>query len=96
MVEQIVWTIKAKNDLTEILQYWNNRNKSKSFSLKLNSLIFEQLNLLKEFPLIGRKTDIQNVFVKVIHNYLLYYEIIENTLYILTIQHQKQNQKKLK
>ena len=64
MVEQIVSTIKAKNDLTEILQYWNNRNKSKSFGIKLNSLIFEQLNLLKQFPLTGRKTDIKNVFVK--------------------------------
>lgn len=96
MVEQIVWTIKAKNDLTEILQYCNNRNKSKSFGIKLNSLIFEQLNLLKQFPLTGRKTDIKNVFVKVIHNYLLYYELIESTLYILTIQHQKQYQKKLK
>ncbi len=96
MVEQIVWTVKAKNDLTEILQYWNNRNKSKSFGIKLNSLIFEQLNLLKQFPLTGRKTDIKNVFVKVIHRYLLYYELIESTLYILTIQHQKQYQKKLK
>lgn len=55
MVEEIVWTIKAKNDLAEILQYWNNRNKSKKFSIKLTSLIFEQLNLLKEFTLIGRK-----------------------------------------
>ena len=91
MVEQIVWTVKAKNDLTEILQYWNNRNKSKSFSTKLTSLIFHQLNLLKEFPLIGRKTDIKNVSVKVINNYLLYYEIVKDTLYILTIQHPKQN-----
>jgi len=94
MVEQIVCTVKAKDDLAAILEYWNNRNKSKSFSIKLTSLIFEQLNLLKEFPLIGRKTDIKNVSVKVIHNYLLYYEIVENTLYILTIQHQKQDQKK--
>lgn len=94
MVEQIVWTIKAKNDLTEILQYWNNRNNSKKFSVKLTFLIFEQLNLLKEYPLIGRKTDVKNVFVKVIHNYLLYYEISQDTLYILTIQHQKQNQRK--
>lgn len=91
MVERVVWTIKAKNDLTEILQYWNNRNKSKSFSIKLNSLIFEQLNLLKEFPLIGIKTDVNSVFVKVIHNYLLYYEISQDTI---TVQHQKQNQRK--
>lgn len=94
MVEQIVWTFKAKDDLTSILEYWNNRNKSKSFSIKLKSLIFEQLNLLKGFPLIGRKTDIKNVSVKVIHNYLLYYKIVKDTLYILTIQHQKQDQKK--
>lgn len=36
MVEQIVWTIKAKNDLTEILQYWNNRNKLKKIQYQTN------------------------------------------------------------
>ncbi|WP_312824304.1 type II toxin-antitoxin system RelE/ParE family toxin [Epilithonimonas sp.] len=91
MAEKIVWTLKAKNELVEILQYWINRNKSNVFSLKLNSLIEAQLNLILEQPKIGRKTDIPNVYIKIIHKYLLYYEFVNGTLYILTIRHGSQN-----
>lgn len=91
MAEQIVWTKKAKRELIDILQYWVNRNKSNIFSLKLNSLIESQLNLILEQPKIGRKTDIKNVYIKVIHKYLLYYEFLDGTLYILTIRHGSQN-----
>lgn len=95
MAEKIIWPVKAKKELIEILQYWIERNKSNNFSLKLNSLIESQLNLIIEQPKIGRKTDIPNVYIKVIHKYLLYYEFINNTLYILTIRHGSQNPKTL-
>ena len=73
MVRTIIWTEKAQRELLEILKYWNHRNKSKSFSVRLNKLIEEQLNLISEFPKIGRTTDIPNVKLKVVHKYLLYY-----------------------
>jgi len=91
MAEKIIWTLKAKKELLEILQYWVNRNKSNNYSLKLNSLIEDQLNLIIEQPKIGRKTDIPNVYIKIIHKYLLYYEFVNDTLYILTIRHGSQN-----
>ena len=67
MAKQIVWSRKAQNELLEILEYWVNRNKSNTFSLKLNCLIDEQLKLILEFPKIKRKTDIDNVYIKVIY-----------------------------
>ncbi|WP_312421132.1 type II toxin-antitoxin system RelE/ParE family toxin [Epilithonimonas sp.] len=91
MAQKIVWTQKAKRELIDILQYWVDRNKSNTFSLKLNSLIESQLNLILEQPKIGRKTDIPNVYIKVIHKYLLYYEFVNDKLYILTIRHGSQN-----
>lgn len=91
MDKQIVWTSKAKKELREILEYWINRNKSKAFSKKLNKLINDQINLILEFPDIGRKTDIINVNIKVIHKYLLYYEITNETLHDLTIRHGSKN-----
>ena len=91
MAEKIVWTLKAKKEVVEILQYWINKNKSNAFSLKLNSLIEAQLNLILEQPKIGRKTDIPNVCIKIIHKYLLYYEFVNDILYILTIRHGSQN-----
>ena len=96
MVKQIIWTTKAKNELIDILEYWINKNKSSSFSIKLSKLIEEQLNLIAEFSNIGRKTDIQNVSVKVIHKYLLYYQIAEENIFVLTIRHGSKNPKTLK
>lgn len=60
MAEQIIWTKKAKYELTDILQYWIDRNKSNSFSIRLNLLIEEELNLISKFPEIGKPTDVTN------------------------------------
>ena len=96
MVKKIIWTKKAKRELIEILDYWNNRNKSNRFSIRLNQLVEEQINLISEFPNIARSTDIPNVHVKVIHKYLLFYEIVDDVLYILTFRHGSENPHTLK
>ncbi|WP_312390780.1 type II toxin-antitoxin system RelE/ParE family toxin [Chryseobacterium sp.] len=96
MAKRIIWSEKAKNELTDILKYWINRNKSKSFSIKLNNLIKEHLELISEFPETGRKTDIINVYVKIVQKYLLYYEVIDDCIYILTIRHGSKNPKTIK
>lgn len=96
MVKKIIWTQKAKKELIEILEYLNNRNKSTRFSVKLNKLVEEQINLISEFPNIARATDISNVNVKVIHKYLLYYEVVDDVLYILTFRHGSKNPDTLK
>ncbi|AZI22311.1 type II toxin-antitoxin system RelE/ParE family toxin [Chryseobacterium taklimakanense] len=96
MAKKIIWSRKAQVELIEILEYWINRNKSNTFSIKLNELVDEQLKLLTENPKIGRKTDIENVYIKVIHKYLLYYELVENELHVLTIRHGSKNPKTLK
>ena len=95
MAGEIIWSPKAKSELIEILEYWVNRNKSNVYSLKLNQLIQEQLIFILESPKIGRKTDIKNVYVKIIIDYLLYYEIEKGNLHVLTIRHGKKNPKTL-
>jgi toxin YoeB len=95
MAGEIIWSPKAKSELIEILEYWVNRNKSNIYSLKINQLIQEQLIFILEFPKIGRKTDIKNVYVKIIRDYLLYYEIEKGNLHVLTIRHGKKNPKTL-
>jgi toxin YoeB len=96
MVKTIIWTLKAKNELVDILEYWIFRNKSNTFSVKLNELIQVQMKLVAEFPGIGRTTDIPGVFVKIIQNYFLYYEIAGDNLYILAIRHTSKNPKTLR
>lgn len=96
MAGEIIWSPKAKSELIEILEYWVNRNKSNIYSLKLNQLIQEQLHFILEFPKICRKTDIENVYVKIIGNYLLFYELEKGNLHVLTIRHGKRNPENLK
>ena len=93
MVEKVIWSSQAKNELFDILDYWKNRNKSVGYSQKLYQLIQNQIDLIKLFPNIGRKTSFENVRVKVIKDYMLFYEIREVNLYILTIKSSKQNPK---
>lgn len=96
MAKKIIWTNKAKRELIDILKYWVERNQSKTFSIKLNNLITEQLQLIAEFPESGKRTDIPNVSLKIIHKYLLYYEMTDEKIYILTIRHGSKNPKTLK
>lgn len=96
MVKKVIWSKKAKVELAAILEYWADRNKSDTYSVKLYALLQEQLYLISEFPEIGRRADIQNVYVKVIKDYLIYYEIVNDDLFILTIRDSRRNPKTLK
>ncbi len=96
MAEKIIWTTQAKNELFDILDYWKNRNQSILYSQKLFQLIQNQINLIILFPEIGRKTNFENVRIKNIKDYLLFYEIKNSKLYILTIKSSKQNPNKFR
>ena len=96
MAEKIIWTTQAKNELFDILDYWKNRNQSILYSQKLFQLIQNQINLIILFPEIGRKTNFENVRIKNIKDYLLFYEIKNSKLYILTIKSSKQKPNKFR
>lgn len=85
MAERVIWTTRAQNDRREILEFWIEYNKSTSFSRKLNSLFQEATQLIKAHPKIGQLTDIENVRVKVVRDYLMFYEFLNDDIYILTI-----------
>lgn len=68
---KVIWTYKANLERKNILEYWIIRNQSKTFSIKLNKLILYNIKLLSEQPAIGRKTDIDNVRVKIVRDYLI-------------------------
>lgn len=88
---KITWTIQANSERKEILEYWIKRNKSKDFSIRLNLLIIENLKLISFEPTIGKKTDIENVRIRIIRNYLLIYEIKQNEIIVLSIWDSRRN-----
>lgn len=93
---KIIWTQKANFERKEILDYWFRRNKSKVYSTKLNKLFIENLKFLSDNPLAGRKTQTENIRVKIIRDYLLFYEIQTNELIVLTIWEGRRNDELLK
>lgn len=85
MARQIVWTITAQAERREILEYWFKRNKSKIYSRKLDKLFTIALQDISKNPLIGRKTEMSNVRVKIVRDYLLFYELTVSTIYVLSV-----------
>ena len=92
----IVWSENAKFELREIFEYFNFRNKSKTYSLKLNKIIQTELNLLIQNPEIGKKTELVNVRGLLIQNYFIFYEINELHLIIHSVWDTRQNPENLK
>ena len=93
---KINWTEKANFERKEILEYWINRNKSKTYSIKLNKLFIEVTRKIADYPEVGRKTDFdENVHLKVIRNYLLLYEYDEKQIKILSVWDVNRDERKL-
>ncbi len=93
---KIVWKVKANQERKAILEYWIKRNKSKSYSIKLNQLFIETTKQIAEHPTIGRKTEYKNVRVKVIRDYLLFYEYDKIQLQVLAIWDSRRDKTELK
>lgn len=85
MVKRIIWSPRAQTERKEILDYWFKRNKSKSYPRKLNLLFKEAVNLIIDYPEIGKPTNMENVRAKIIRDYIMFYEISEDELFILSI-----------
>jgi len=96
MAYQIVWTEKANKERQHILQFWIEHNKSKVFSLKLNKLIISSIKDISKSPNIGRKTEFDNVRVKVVREYFIFYEVIKRDLVILSIWDGRRDRKRIK
>lgn len=96
MVRKVIWSEKAAFERREILNYWINRNKSKSYSKKLNHQIRKTILLISEFPELGIQTDRPNIRVRVVNIYLIFYEIKDENIWILTIWDGRRNAQKLK
>lgn len=91
MAGNIIWTSRAQNDRRKILEFWVEHNKTKSYSQKLDALFKEATQLIKAHPQIGQPTDIKNIRVKIIRDYLMFYELIDESIYILTIWDSRRN-----
>ena len=96
MAKEVIWSPLAKRKRKEILEFWITHNQSRTYSIKLNKLFKRAEELISEYPRIGKPTTDRNVRIKVVQHYLMFYELVGNKIYILTIWDGRQDSNKLK
>jgi plasmid stabilization system protein ParE len=96
MAKQIIWSNHAQNDRKAIFKYWNNRNKSNTYSKKLNQLFNAMAELISKYPGLGKQTDVTGVKTKIIKEYYFTFRETENAIEVLTIWDCRQDTEKFK
>ncbi len=91
MVRRLIWSKLALKQKRDIFEYWNKRNKSKSYSRKLNNLFNKAAELLTNYSSIGERTDYKNVRLKLVRDYRMVYRITNKHIQILTIWDTRRN-----
>jgi plasmid stabilization system protein ParE len=82
---KVEWSIEARLDLLDILNYYIDRNKSTTYSKKYHSNINKSIKLISKQPLIGAQTEIDTVRALITGDYQIIYEILENAILIAMI-----------
>ena len=88
---KIVWSDRAIKRLYGILEFYDQRNKSRSYSSKLFQTIHKQVKVLIKFPEIGLKTTEETTRGLIIEDYIVYYQITEDKIIIHSIWDCRQN-----
>lgn len=96
MAKRIVWTSKADLIFTKILEFYWERNQSKTYSRKLNREINQTIALIGKYPLLGRKTDDAKIRVLIKGHYKIFYQITLEEIVVHLVWDARQNPKKLK
>ena len=92
--KKIIWSTRASNELKQVLEFYNKRNESTRYSLKILNEIEELLRTLSKNELIGRLTS--NKFTRIIPMkiYLIFYEVNQNDIEIVSFWDNRQDKNK--
>ena len=92
--KEIIWSTRANEELLEILEFFNKRNENTNYSFKLVNEIEDLLNTLSQSEFIGRLTSNKRTRVIVMKVYLIFYEINENRIEILSFWDNRKDKNK--
>jgi len=74
-----------------IIEFYSERNKSKTYSKKLYTKFNKELSLLHKQPEIGIKTEIEAVRGLIVDEFILFYEVTTEMIIVHTLWDSRQN-----
>ncbi len=93
---KIVWSHRAGIKLLMILEFYSERNKSKTYSKKLYTKFNKELSLLVNQPEIGIKTELEAVRGLIVEEFILFYEVTTDMIIVHTLWDSRQNPSELR
>ncbi|WP_114777523.1 type II toxin-antitoxin system RelE/ParE family toxin [Botryobacter ruber] len=91
MAKRIVWSLQAKEDRREILEYWFKRTGNKKYSQKLAHQFRETVKYIATYNYLGRATDMEDVRVAVSGHYLIFYRLLEKVVEVISVFDSRRN-----
>lgn len=91
----IVWTQTARNQRRNILRYWVNRNRSKSYSQKLIRQIAEKVSNISTNPTAYKRCDFPKTRVAAMGHFSIFYQYDDNRILITAFWDNRQDPLKL-
>jgi plasmid stabilization system protein ParE len=91
MAQKIIWSQRALNEFNEILEYWENKNRSNAYSKKLATQIIKSVDKIGKFNFIGKETEDDKARVYLSGNYSVFYEISNEGIVILCLWDNRRN-----
>lgn len=82
---KIVWSNRAIKRLYGILEFYDKRNKYKTYSKKLYQLLQKEIKILPKFPETGLETTEETTRGLIIQDFIIYYQITDDKIIIHTI-----------
>lgn len=91
MAKRVVWTLTARNQRREILEYWFKRNGSKRYSRRISATIRRRIKYLAEFNYMGKPTDFNDHRVTAAGHFSIFYKVLEDSIIITGIWDNRQD-----
>ena len=96
MLRRIVWTNRGDEIFSHVLEFYIERNGSKTHSRKLNKEVKEIIYLVAKHPCLGAKTDFEDIRVLIQGNFKIFCQVKSKEIIIHLVWDCRQNPDDLK
>ena len=91
MVRKLIWFTGARHSRKDIFEYWNNQNKLKAYSRKLNLLFHTYLKIAIQLREFCKPTFREDSKFIIVSHFEIIYKITTNEIVVLDIWDTRQN-----